>query len=142
MSRSLAGIAAGAVLLVAAGARPARAMTDNVLVKAHLPFAFQVGEQQMPAGNYVISSLGITEPSLIEVRRTGAAGPAAIFLTVPEGSGTVRHARMVFDTVGKRKYLRAILIPGQPGAQFPVARAEIEAASAAARKATHTASMN
>jgi hypothetical protein len=111
-------------------------------VKAHLPFAFQVGEQRMPAGNYVIGSLGITEPSLIEVRRTGAAGPAAIFLTVPEGSGTVRHARMVFDTVGKRKYLRAILIPGQPGAQFPVARAEIEAASAAARKATHTASMN
>jgi hypothetical protein len=37
---------------------------------------------------------------------------------------------------------RAILIPGQPGAQFPVAHAEIEAASAAARKATHTASMN
>jgi hypothetical protein len=142
MSRSLVGIAAGAVLLVAAGARPARAMTDNVLVKAHLPFAFQVGDQLMPAGNYVISSLGITEPSLIEVRRTGAVGPVAVFLTVPEGSGAVTHARMVFDTIGTRKFLRAVLVPGQPGAQFPVARAEVEAALAVARKATRTASMN
>jgi hypothetical protein len=65
-----------------------------------------------------------------------------VFLTIPRGSGSIRHAKLLFDDVGKQKFLRAILVPGQRGAELPVATAEVRAAREVAAEAVHTASSN
>jgi hypothetical protein len=139
MSRNTVAIAGFALLLGAAAARPAHAMTDEELVKAHVPFAFRVSGEQMPAGDYQIKPLGITLPGVLEIRRTGG-GPAAVCLTIPESGRSIEHARMVFDDVGNQRFLRAILLPGEDGVELPVVGAEIRAARAVAAEASHSRS--
>jgi hypothetical protein len=131
MLRSVAGIAAGAALLLATGARPALAMNDNVVIKAHVPFAFEVDGQSMPAGNYVVSPVGVDEWSVMEIQNADGHGPAGVFLTVPRGvQPRGGHAKMVFDRVDGQMFLRSIRLPGQTGEALPVDRAELRAARA------------
>jgi hypothetical protein len=137
MSRSKVAVAAGALLLSATAARPARAMVDADVVKAHLPFAFQVMGDSMPAGDYLVKPMDANSPGLLEIRRTDASGPVAVVLAIPKESGSISHAQMVFDDVGKEKFLRAILLPGESGFELPVANAELRAAREVAAEATH-----
>ncbi len=138
MSRSTVAIAGFALLLGAAAARPARAMTDQDRVKAHVPFAFQVSGERMPAGDYEIRSLD-TLPGVIEVQRMGG-GSAAVSLTTPEGLRSIRKAQLVFDRVGNQRFLRAIHLPGEGGAEIPVVGAEIRAAHEVALSHARSAS--
>ena len=137
MSRSIAAIAGAALLLGATAARPAHAMTDRGLVKAHVPFAFRIAGEQMPAGDYELKPLGVNLPGVIEIRRTQGGGPAAVFPTISKSSGSISHGQMVFDDVGKQKFLRAILLPGEDGLELPVASAEVQAAHDVAAEASH-----
>ena len=141
MLRSIVAIA-GTALLLGVSARPAPAMTDDKVLKAHVPFAFRVEGTSMPAGDYVLKPLDINAPGLIEIRSATLAGPAAVFLTIPEESGAIEHAKLLFDDVGKQKFLRAILVPGQTGGELPVASAELRAARKVAAEAVHAASSN
>jgi hypothetical protein len=127
MLKSLAGIVAGTALLLAAGAHPARAMTDTVVIKAHIPFAFQVEGQKMPAGDYVLTPAGINELSLLKVENV-EGGSTALFLTLPQAIATSSgHAEMVFDHIGNQRFLRSIRLPGKTGEDIPVVRAEVHA---------------
>ena len=128
MSRNIAAIAGAALLMGATAARPAHAMTGREVVKAHIPFAFQILGERMPAGDYVLKPLDVESPGVIEIRRTDGHGPAAAFLTIPKASGSISRAQMVFDDVGKEKFLRAILLPGENGVELPVANAVVRAA--------------
>ena len=139
MLRSSVAIAGVAMLLGATAARPAHAMTDNELVKAHVPFAFRVLREQMPAGDYEIKPIDFALPGVLEIRRTGG-GPAAVFLTLPKDSRSIKHAQMVFDDVGNQRFLRAILLPGENGVELPVVGAEIRAAREVAAEASRTRS--
>ena len=128
MSRNFVAITGAALLMGATAARPAHAMTDREVVKAHIPFAFQILGEQMPAGDYVLKPLDVESPGVIEIRRADGRGPAAAFLTIPRASGSISRAQMVFDDVGKEKFLRAIELPGENGVELPVASAEVRAA--------------
>lgn len=139
MLRSIVAIA-GTALLLGVSARPARAMTDNLVLKAHVPFAFSVEGTSMPSGDYVLKPLDAN--GLIEIRSADLSGPAAVFLTIPAASGSIEHAKLQFDDLGKQKFLRAILLPGQRGAELPVATAEVRAAREVAAEAVHAASSN
>jgi hypothetical protein len=140
MLRSSVAITGAVLLLGATAARPAHAMTDREVVKAHVPFAFRVLGEQMPAGDYEIKPIDVNLPGVIEIRRTHGGGSAAVFLTIPKDSGSIRHARMVFDDVGKQKFLRAVLLPGENGVELPVASAEVRAAHEVAAGANRTRS--
>jgi hypothetical protein len=135
MLRSTVAVAGAALLLGATAARPAHAMTDREVVKAHVPFAFQIPGEQMPAGDYEFKPMSVNSPGLIEIRRTDGGGPVAVFLTVPKDSGSIKHAKMVFDDVGKEKFLQAILLPGENGFELLVAGAEVQAAREVAAEA-------
>jgi hypothetical protein len=140
MSRSIVATA-GAVLLVSAtAARPAHAMTGRDLVKAHVPFAFQVEGRPMPAGDYELKALDANHPDLIEIRSTSRGESPVVVLVVPKDSGSVRKAQMVFDDVGREKFLRAVRLPGEEGFQLLVANAELQAAREVAAEATRTPS--
>jgi len=136
MSRNTIAVAGFALLLGAAAARPASAMTDDDVVKAHVPFAFRVSGERMPAGDYEIRSLD-TLHGVIEIRRAGG-GPAAVSLTTPKGLRSIKKARLVFDRVGNQRFLRAVLLPGEGGVEIPVVGgAEVRAARAVAADASH-----
>jgi len=121
-------VIAGVLLLCASAARTAGAMTENETVKAHVPFAFHVGATAMPAGDYTLKSVDMITPSLVEIRGTNPIGPVAVFLGVPTDGGQRSEPELVFDDVGKDKFLRAILLPNQTGVRLPKTRAEIEVA--------------
>lgn len=140
MSRSIVAIAGATLLLGATAARPAHALTEKELVKAHVPFAFRIPGGQMPAGDYELKPVDVTLPGVVEIRRTHGGGPAAVFLTVPKDSGSISHAGMVFDDVGTQKFLRAILLPGENGVELPVASAEVRAAHKVAAEADRSRS--
>jgi len=127
MSKSIA-IAGRVLLLCATVAPPVGAMTDNETVTAHVPFAFHVGATSMPAGDYKLKPIDMSAPSLMEIRGTNPIGPVAVFLGVPSDSSRGTQPELVFDDVGKEKFLRAILLPSQTGVELPEGRAEVEAA--------------
>lgn len=140
MLRSFVGIAAGAALMLVAGARPARAMNDNVVLRAHVPFAFEVHGERMPAGNYVVTPFDFNETSLIKIQKADGGGPAALFLTAPEGvTPRSAHAELVFDRIDGQSFLRSIQLPGQTGEALSVGPAELQAARAEGSAANRTA---
>ena len=132
----MAGAVAGGVLLLGAGVtRSACAMTDNVVVKAHVPFAFEVLGERMPAGDYEVKMLDVNQPGLLEIRSVRGDGPAALVITTPKDAVAIPGAEMRFDDVGRDKFLRTILLPDREGAQLPVSQAERVAARGVAAKA-------
>ena len=131
-------IAGRVLLLCASAARTAGAMTDNETVKAHVPFAFHVGATAMPAGDYTLKPVDMITPNLLEIRGTNPIGPVAVFLGVPTDSGHHSEPELVFDDVGKEKFLRAILLPNQTGVRLPETHAEIEIAREVAARAHPT----
>ena len=127
--------AGGALLLGAVAARPASAMTDDVIVKAHVSFPFEVLGERMPAGDYEVKAMDVNQPGLLEIRSEQVGGPAMVVLASPRASGEVTHAQMLFDDVGQDKFLRAIVLPDREGVQLPVSQAEVLAAHEVAAKA-------
>jgi hypothetical protein len=140
MLRSTVAIAGAALLLGATAARPAHAMTDREVVKAHVPFPFRILGEQMPAGDYELKPIDINLPGVVEIRSAHGGRPAAVFLTIPKNSGSISHAQMLFDDVGKQRFLRAILLPGENGVELPVASAEVRAAHKVAAEEDRTRS--
>jgi hypothetical protein len=140
MLRSIVATAGAALLLGATAARPAHAMTDRELVKAHIPFAFQVEGRQLPAGDYELFVLDANHPDVIEIRSTHSGDSPVVVVGVPEDSGSVHNAQMAFDDVGREKILRAIRLPGEEGVEFLVANAELRAAHEVAAEASRTPS--
>jgi hypothetical protein len=131
MLRSVIGVAAGAALVFAVGARPAQAMSENVQLKAHIPFAFEVEGRTMPAGNYEIKSAGSYESNVIEIRSLDGHGPDDFFLTVPRKTpADLQRSEMVFDRIGTQRFLRSVLVPGETGVSVPADRVEVQAARA------------
>jgi len=142
MSKSIVTVAGGILLLGASAARPARAMDESEVVKAHVPFTFHVEGVSMPAGDYSLKPMDPSAPGLIEIRSDRLGGPAAVFLATPRDSGSSTHPELLFDEIGKQKFLRAIVLPDETGAQLPEVRAEVDAARrlATGAKPTHTSS--
>jgi hypothetical protein len=141
MLKSIVGVAGLALLLGVAGVRPAHALADDQLIKAHVPFAFEVMGQWMPAGDYVVKSMGINEPGVVEIQSTARSGVAGLFLTLPKSADKkVESPVMVFDEVGKQKFLRSVVIPGEDGIQLPADADEVQAARTVAAASSHTTS--
>ena len=77
----------------------------------HVPFAFAVGDQKMPAGDYVIEQEGQMALLLIH-----GNGHSTVAITIPEGSYSSQSedAAVTFDRRGAEVYLARVRMPGQP----------------------------
>jgi len=112
--------------LAAAAAAPAHGQS----VRANVPFDFLVGNQVLPAGEYVVSSEGSGNTS-ISIRSTEGHGTVlAVALTCAEASPTAK-SRLIFHAVGGRYFLSQVWASGRAsGRQLPKSQAETELAKA------------
>jgi hypothetical protein len=81
-TRSAAAMAT--VFLCGAGAASASAET---VMKATVPFAFEVNGHTMPAGTYLIQRDDMTSPSVLVIRRTGRGNHDTAMVTTLPDSG-------------------------------------------------------
>ncbi len=111
--------------VVALTSRPARALTGETVV-AHVPFAFHLGQQTFPAGDYRITQLNTVQPVLF-IRTAVGAHPALVLTQPIDPERASARPQLVFDKVGKREFLRAVEVPGDTGAVLPTTRTELRA---------------
>ena len=89
----------------------------------HVPFAFVVSDQTLPAGTYTLTKIGETQ-----LRISTPAGQSVVVQThkvqghAPEGAG-----RLVFHYYSKIYFLSEVWSPAQDiGEQLPRSRAELK----------------
>jgi hypothetical protein len=123
-------------LLASMTCLPSSAQTMNL--KADVPFAFQVGNVQMPAGHYQINHNG---PVLTV--RTSAGRNAAQSLTAPLLRGSrVNAGVLVFNRYGNQYFLTAVVPPNEgAGRSLPTGRHEKELIARSSTGETVTAAL-
>ena len=84
----------------------AQAQTDY-RVRANIPFAFQAGSMQMPAGVYDVT---LVSDHLLQLKGQGPGKQSSGFLTViPSQGGKIeKNGRLVFHRYGDRYFLREV----------------------------------
>lgn len=101
-------VAAALLALPMLGAGVAVAQTDQ-RVKVDIPFAFQGGDKQLPAGTYIIGM--DLQNRLASVTTSDGVGEVLMLAnTVKTGDGI--DAKLVFDKVGDSYLLRDVKAPG------------------------------
>ena len=78
---------AGVVLLVASGT----ARASDVL-EVNVPFSFQVGSEQFPAGHYMVQEDSFTGPSVLLIRGMHTRQTAFVLTETAAGQGPGRPA--------------------------------------------------
>jgi hypothetical protein len=101
-------VAAALLALPMLGAGVAVAETDQ-RVKVDIPFAFQAGNKQLPAGTYIIGM--DLRAGLASVKTSDGFGKV-LMLANTVGTGDGIDAKLVFDKVGDSYLLRDVEAPG------------------------------
>lgn len=109
----------GVTALFAAGpAEPA--------IRANVPFAFHVGNELMPAGQYQVSHINSRDMLLIR----GLESKQVILVhSVPSGKYADETAKLVFHRYGDTYFLRQVWIPNFNANELFQSKAEKEYAS-------------
>lgn len=98
------------VTVLTAGARAQSASAQRVI--ATIPFAFHVGEKQLPAGKYTIT---ITNPSsdrkILQLRNANGRSTAMILTTNALGN-VAEEAKLVFHRYGDRYFFAQARMAG------------------------------
>ena len=126
MLRTLS-LAALGVGLTAFTPSPAAAFAPD-LVTAHIPFAFSVRNETLPAGDYEILRVSDVDRDALEIRSTDGRH-AVIFLSHDASPGLPGTTpELVFDRYGKLEFLHAIRLPEEAGALLNTSHSEVQAA--------------
>jgi hypothetical protein len=115
-----------------ASTQSASAQTNTALAQANIPFAFQTGNQTLPAGMYRIDR---QSGHLILLR---GPGHAAGFVDTHDAirARAANQGTLVFDHSGNKYYLRQIWTAGSTyGLECPKSRAEKESLQASNEQA-------
>ena len=104
------------------------AQAQETRVKASIPFDFVVGNQILPAGEYMVSSLGSTNEAL--VIRSDDSKPAILSLTNScTSSKPSDTSKLVFHHLAGRYFLSQVWAAGNSGGrQLPTSRIEVQLA--------------
>ncbi len=92
--------------------------------KVNLPFAFQVGENQLEAGSYSFSQETRNDPMLIQGGKKGRLLIRTSPL-LPEGLATPEHTTLVFHKNGNKYFLNQVWSK-RLGFQMPLSAQEKE----------------
>ncbi|HUI55057.1 MAG TPA: hypothetical protein VLY04_08805 [Bryobacteraceae bacterium] len=95
-------------------------------IKVNVPFAFRIGQQSLPAGQYTLHTSAGSALLLIQ-ERAGNSSMAMVLHDAPAAANT--QAQVVFRVYGATRYLGAIRIPGACGVSVPQSSLERELAS-------------
>ena len=98
---------------------------DTIAIKANIPFDFMVGNQSVPAGEYIFAQNGSWNMMQISSRDTQTA---LRLLRFPAGNNmTGSPYALVFNKYGNRHFLKQVWAGnGVIGVQLPTSRAEKE----------------
>ena len=132
MKKALGCLSMAALAIVLAA--PVSAQTTTL--KASVPFDFTIGGRTMPAGDYVVSTAGVSR--VLEVRNV-AKGIAPAFATINAGDGPSDGdgAFLTFNRYGGDYFLTGIWDSSTlGGCSVPMSRTEREKAKSASL-ATH-----
>ena len=118
-----------AVALMAAAMTAGRCYAQRPSSRADIPFAFQVANQTMPAGEYWIQRMSDADERAQMIRRTDSSA-AAVALTsavvdVKNGEST---PELVFHKYGNSYFLSEIWTGQGEGRHLPVSKREKELA--------------
>jgi hypothetical protein len=115
--------------LAASFASPALALAPERLA-VHVPFAFSVADETLPAGDYSISPLSDVDRDVLEIR--SADGRKAVLVGSEDGEPASRTSKpeLVFDRYGNQEFLHAIRLPEETGAVLTASEAELQAVRA------------
>jgi len=104
------------------------AQAQETRVKASIPFDFVVGNQILPAGEYMVSSLGSTNEAL--VIRSDDSKTAILSLTNSCSSSKPSDtSKLVFHRLAGRYFLSQVWAEGNSGGrQLPQSRIEVQLA--------------
>jgi hypothetical protein len=118
------------ILLVAASCLGLSAQTLDL--KANIPFNFQVGQVEMPSGEYHVSQRN----GVLTVRKTDGHPSSAMVLTMGETlSSPPASGALIFNRYGNRYFLSSARSPYSTEAQnLPKTRIEKEYARAATER--------
>jgi hypothetical protein len=135
MQRILFAVALGVGLVGLATPSHASALTGEK-IDVKVPFAFQVGGIDLPAGRYVVQQADIHAPELLTLESRDTGRTVLLLTDSGYADQPVRKAHMVFDRYGNQRFLRALWLPNEQGLVFSMSPAEIRAARAAGPETT------
>lgn len=93
----VAGCVAAGVMMVAMTAAPAQAQGR---VRVNIPFAFEVGSEALPAGNYLFERSGLSGISLMKIVNV-ERNRTTTFMSVPVNRpGAISNPRLLFEVLG------------------------------------------
>jgi hypothetical protein len=124
---------AGALAIGSLASTPfAAAQSGETLAKVTIPFAFQSGDHQMPAGMYRIDR----ESQYLLVLHGPSNATGIVFMHPAIASETPTHGKVVFDRSGGKYFLRQIWKAGNnEGLECSKSRAEKETLQAQNKQA-------
>jgi hypothetical protein len=106
---------------------------DDVTVKAKVPFDFQVGDRQLPSGEYRFVMRA--DPALLLVYSAQTGQHLATVLSGPlAGAGDAR-SQLAFDRHGHQLFLKSVRGVAGPGAFLPETGGEVRAEAQARAEA-------
>ena len=100
---------------------------ENV-VKANIPFDFVVGNQVLPAGEYLVTAQGSANEAIL-IRSTDSKSAAMTLTFGCASANPSKDTKLVFHTVGGRYFLSQVWAQGySQGRELRKSSAEIEMA--------------
>jgi hypothetical protein len=114
---------AAVMVLAAAGVLvSAQAARAQETVTAKVPFAFVVGDVEMPAGDYIMTR-DTRQPELIAITTPGGER-AALVLSRPVASDRNDAPKLEFERIGKQVFLTQVNLGSGSAREIPVPAAE------------------
>ena len=110
-----------AIMTLAMVTAVASANGQSLTTRANVPFEFTVGNQNLPAGAYMISAATAGGDA---VRISGLdSKDSAMRLTIP-ADGNANHAKLVFHRYGQRYFLAEVWSTSTDGRELTKSRQE------------------
>jgi hypothetical protein len=118
---SFVAVLASAVLLFAA--QPAAAAASINTDDAHVPFAFWVGNQLMPAGNYIVTASSTDENTLLVENQDHH--DSAFVMADQSSAPSTGGPALKFGEVGNTHFLTSVDLYGDSALRIPLSRETI-----------------
>ena len=117
-----------AVALLAAAIATVPCYAQWMSSRADIPFAFQVGNKTMPAGQYWIQRVSDADESAQMIRRTDSSAAAVAQTFAVDAKNGESTPELVFHKYGNSYFLSEILTGQGQGRQLPKSEREKELA--------------
>ncbi len=105
MKKNIINVAVTLFFLLTLAAVNGQAQTFSNQFKSYIPFQFNVGEQKLPAGEYVIERINrLSSPEILVVRNTDT-GRAMLVTVSPTEGKREEMVQLVFHRYGEVSYL-------------------------------------